>query len=194
MHREKNLRMPLAVEKAREVAALCEIHHERVAVDVVSCVLVIRPRQRPALERRPLVLVVPVDHETMPVGVEHRDDDEHHVAQLFEDFGIVRRRKLVEKMVRGLRGADFGGVNAAADGDHDLVVRRDAVRILGPEGTRVREPLVVALDLIEVADVLGRRHDGGDRAVVLGRGSEVGDLDTIGSRRHELEVLLDGIR
>ena len=49
-------------------------------------------------------------------------------------------------------------------------------------------------DLIEVADVLGRRDDRGDRAVVLGGRPEVGDLHAIGAGGDELEVFLDRVR
>ena len=68
------------------------------------------------------------------------------------------------------------------------------LRLLGLERPRIGEPLVVALDLIEVADVLGRRDDRGDRAVVLGGRPEIDDLDAIRAGGDELDVFLYRVR
>ena len=50
VHAEKDLRVPLGVEEARQIAALRQVHHERVAVDVVTRVPVIEPRHRLRLQ------------------------------------------------------------------------------------------------------------------------------------------------
>ena len=115
----------------------------------------------------------------MAVGVEHRDDDQHDVAQLVERRGVVRRGQLVEQLVGGLRRADFRRVDAAADGDDDLVRGGDPARFLGRKRAWIGEPLVVGSDLIEIADVFGRRDDRGDRC---GGRSVVGPRSTIFTR------------
>ena len=61
--------MPLGVEEPREVAALGEVHHERVAIDVVAGVLVIQPRHRPAFERRALDLLYQSTTSRWPSGL-----------------------------------------------------------------------------------------------------------------------------
>ena len=123
MHREKHLRMPLAVEEPRQVAALRHVHHEGIAVDVVAGIFVIGPRHRRALERRVFVLVVPVDDEPVAVRVEHRDDDDHGPAKLVERRVVVRDREGMKQFDRRLGGAYFCRVDAAADDDDDLVGR-----------------------------------------------------------------------
>ena len=101
--------MPVRVEKPREVAVLRHVHHERVAIDVVAGVLVIQPRHRAALIRGALLLVVPIDHKTMAVRIERRDQNEDDVVENVSDVGIRRpAHEVVEEQRRVLRTGDFG--------------------------------------------------------------------------------------
>ncbi len=141
-----------------------------------------------------LVLVVPVDDEPVAVRVEHRDDDDDRAAKLVERRVVVRDREGMKQLDRRLGCAYFCRVDAAADDDDDLVGRREPAGIGFVERARIGQPLVVETDLLEVADVLGRRHDRRERATPVGCGSEVSEPDAIRGCGDRLEVLLDGLR
>ena len=129
VHRQEDLRMPLRVEEPRQVAVLRQVHHERVAVDVVAGVLVIQPRHRRRLRTASPSALVPVDDQAMAVRIERRDQDDDDVLQDVEGRRIGGGGQLVEQLVGRLRRADFGGVDAAADGEHRLLRRaRSAAR------------------------------------------------------------------
>ena len=106
----------------------------------------------------------------------------------------MRRSQLIQQLVGGLCGADFRGVDAAADGHDDFVGGGNLMRLGGRERARIGEPLILAADLIQIADVLGRRDDRGDGSVPVSRRSEVGDLHAIGAGGDELEIPLDVCR
>ena len=148
--------MPFPVEKAREVAALGEVHHERIPIDVVTGVLVIGPRHRAAFKRGRLVSVVPVHDEPVAVGIEHRDDDDDEVVEVMKRGFVRSRRQRVEKFHGGLGRADFRRVDARADRDDGLVRRCQPFRVLFRRQSRIGKLLIGRADLVEVADVLRR--------------------------------------
>ena len=146
VHREEHLRMPLGVEEPREVPVLRHVHHERVAIDVVAEVLVIEPRHGTALQRRALLLVVPIDDQPMAVRIERRDQDEDDVLQNVERVGIAGRRERIQQLVGGLRGPHFRRMDAAANGEDRLVRGHDLTRLVGRERSRIRQTLVRRAD------------------------------------------------
>ena len=93
VHRQKHLRVPLRVEEPRQVPILDHVHHEPVAIDVVADVLVIEPRHRSTLERRAFLFVVPVDDETMAVGIQRWNQNQDDVLQDGERLWIGGRRQ-----------------------------------------------------------------------------------------------------
>src|SRR5437879_4205150 len=99
----------------------------------------------------------------------------------------------MKQLDRCLRCAYFCRVDAAADGDDDLVRRGEPAGVGSVERAWIGQTLVVEADLLEVADVLGRRHDGRERSMPVGRGSEVSEPDAIRNGGNRLEVLLDGL-
>ena len=92
-----------------------------------------------------------------------------------------------------LRGANLGRVMLQPMATTTLCVAAIRLASSGPS-VRIGEPLVVALDLIEVADVLRRGDDRGDRPVVLGCRTEIRDLHPVGARGGKLEVFFDRVR
>ncbi len=183
--------MPLAVEKAREIAALRQVHHERVAVDVVAGVLVVGPRHRTAFDHGPFVLVVPVHDQPVAIGVQHRDDDHDEMLQLGQRRLVGRRGQRVEKLSRRLCRADFRCVNTRADGDDGRLGGRQPPRFVVRDAARIGESLIRRANLFEVADIFRRGDDCCDRAVAVRGGAEINDLDAIGGGRDCLEILLD---
>jgi hypothetical protein len=179
VHGQEDLRVPLHVEESGEVPALGQVHHERVAIDVVPCVRVVEAGHRASVERRATLAAVPVDDKPFAVRVERRDQNHDHVLQDGRRRRVVARRECVEQLARRLSGADFRGVDAAANGD-DGLVRGDEIRG-GVRRNRagVGELLIDGANAIQVGDVRGRGDDGGSRAVALGRRTNVDDLDTV---------------
>ena len=181
--------MPFGVEEPREVAVLRQVHHERVAIDVVAGVLVIQPRHRAAFERRALVRVVPIDDEPMAVGIERRDQDDDDVAAGRRAWPeSVGRGERVEQLVGRLGRADLRRVDARRRWRAPPSASPASRRASSGESVRgsASRWLVVA-DAIEVPDVLRRADDRGDRAMALGRRPDVDDLHAIGLRGDELE-------
>ena len=183
--------MPVAVHEPREVAALREVHHERVTIDVVAGVLLVEPRHRPAFPRRTLLLLVPVGDQPLAVGVQRRDEYHHDVLQHRQRLRVGGGDQRVQELACCLRGPDLRRVDAAADGDDHLLRRRQAPGLVGLERARIGQAEVGRADLVEVADVLRRAHHGGRRRMPLGGAAEVDQLHAIGLRRDEREVAGD---
>jgi hypothetical protein len=194
VHREEDLRMPVAVEEPREVPVLREVHHEGIAVDVMAGVLVIEPRHEPALVGRALRPVVPVGHDALAVRVERRDQDEHHVLEHGERCRVGGGGERVEQLAGGLRRTDLRRVDARADRDDHLLGGGEPQRLVAIELARIGEAHVGCADLVEVAQVHRRADHRGDRPVSLGGGSEVDQGDTVRLRVDEREVALDRVR
>ena len=112
---EPDRREPVVPQQLRGELALDLREHVHVAVVVVADVLLVEPRHRRRLELGAEVLVVPVDHHDLAVGVEARHEQEDHVV---EDVLHARRRvggQPVDQLERHLRRADLGRVDAARD-------------------------------------------------------------------------------
>ena len=62
--------MPVPVKEVRDAAAFGQVHHERVAIDVVPGVLVVQRGKVGAFELGAFAFLVPVDRDGMAVGVE----------------------------------------------------------------------------------------------------------------------------
>ena len=161
--------MPRRVEEAGEVAVLDHVHHERVAVDVVADVLVIQPRHRPAFERRALGALIPVNHQTMTVGVERGDQDEDDVSQDGEDRRILRGRQGVEELVGGLGGADLGRVDARPDGHDSRLGRREARGFARRERSRMSSRRRMFSGALMMAAIVRWPSLVGPRSIILTR-------------------------
>ncbi len=117
---EKDLREPLVVEDVVHHPGFLLGEHVEVAVVVVADVVVVEPGHAAALEGGAEVLVVPVDHQYLAVGVDGGDDDHDDVVEPGEQLGVGGGGDVVGEFHRHLGGADFGGVNGAGDQDDGL--------------------------------------------------------------------------
>ena len=190
VHRQEHLRMPAPIEEVRDAAALGQVHHERIAVDVVADVLVVQPGKVGAFELGALPLAIPVHGDRVAVGIERREDDHDRRVQRSRDLGIVGRGEQVQQLGRRLRAANLGGVNAHADRhDHRLLVD-DGGGGLIVERPRIGQAKRVGANLIEARDVVGRRDDRGDELAAFGGRTGIDELDAIGRGGDGFEIAL----
>ena len=190
VHRQEHLRMPAPVEEGRQRPVLRHVHHERVAVDVVADVVVVQPRHVAALELGALPLAIPVDGDDVAVGIERREEDQHHVAQRAEHLGIVRGRERVQQLRRRLRRGDLGRVNAHADRDDDRLALADGRRRGLVQGARIGEAQAIEANLFEPGEVFRGGHHRGNQPSSAGGRPGIDDVDAIRSRGERLEVAL----
>ena len=99
----------------------------------------------------------------------------------------------MEQLVGRLRRADFGCVDAGADGEHDLVRRPHLPRLIGRQRPRIRQTTIGGANPLEILDVLRRADDRGDRAAAFGGGAQLNNLYAVGAGGDELEVGFDGL-
>ncbi len=183
--------MPTGIEEPREIATLREIHHERVAVDVVSGIGVIEARQRHSLERRVPCLLVPIRHQAMAVWIQGRNQDDDNVVQDVERVRVARGGELIEQLGHGLAAADFGGMDARADRDDGRMGGGQAFSLARRQRPWIREPLVRCADLGEVRRVFRGADDRRDRAMACRRAAEIEDADAVARGGDPLEIPLD---
>ena len=111
VHIVENLREPLSIQQVRHRARLFLRHHVPVAVVVVTHVLVVDPRQRPAFPLAPEPLPVPVGDHLLAVGV-HRWHQQHH--DVFEPpLQGVDGGEAPRELHRHLRRPDFRRMDVA---------------------------------------------------------------------------------
>ena len=107
VHGEKYLRVPRRVEQPGEVPIFREVHHERIAVDVMTRVFVVEPRQWPTLEWCPFVSCVPVGDDPIAVRIERRNQNHDDVLKDVERRRIGGRGQHEEELAGRLGRANL---------------------------------------------------------------------------------------
>jgi hypothetical protein len=133
-----------------------------------------------------------VDDQVLAVGVPGREHQQHGVVQDVVGVGRLLGGEAVHDVHQSLRVADLGGVQGPLDEVDGLAAFRQPPSLgLGDPGGG--QPLVVADDPVEVAQVPGRADEHG--RVVVAHGRLVHDLvlDPVGTVADQAEVLLDPV-
>ena len=133
---------------------------------------------RARLERRAEVLVEPVGHHDLAVGIQARHEQEDDVVEDLLHLRRVLGRQPVHQLHRHLRRADLGRVNAAGDEQHELAAagrsrraRRRSARPPWKYSFRCR--LLVAIEVLQRLGRADLHHDERDcrRSTFRARGS-----------------------
>ena len=185
---EPDLRQPLVVDRARDGLRLLLREHEPVAVVVVADVVVVEPRHAPALVARAEVLPVPLGLHHLPVGVDRRQQQQHHLVEAALRLGVLGGRERVRPLHRHLRGADLGRVDVAGDEQEHLALAHERLGLGLGEAARVGD---LARDLLQpllVREVLLGGDRGQEQVLAERRLAEHLELDARRGGVERLEV------
>ena len=154
----------------------------------------IEVREGTGFVRRAEVLVEPIGHHDLPVGVEARDEQKDHVVENFLYGRRIVGCEAMHELERHLRGADFVRVNAACDQQHELPLPEDCVAF----AFRRRAVLEVQLALhllvaAEIRERVGRADFEDDERVAAARPADLAIADSLGPGRRQLHVVHDAV-
>ena len=187
------LRLPVPVHDLGGVLRLDEVEEVAIPVVVVPGVRMVEPRQAHSLVLAPECFVVPVGDHDLAIRVEAGDQQEDHVVENPPGLLVVPGEQVVDQLGRHLGAADLGGVEAHRLADHRLALRDQRIDLGLVEPLRVEEPVVHFSQLLELGQVLRRRHHDQEERVVVGGRPHVGDHDLVALLGEQFVVLDDGV-
>ena len=171
--------MPVLEHDPGHVLRFHQVQHEGVPVVVVAAVLVVQPGQVASLVVRAQVLVVPVGHHELPVGIEAGHHQEDDVFQdVFRGF-VFARHQVVGELGRHLRRGDLVGVEAHGLADDDLAFLYQTVDFGIGQAPRIGNPPVDFPKLLQSGLVFRGGDDGQQEGVVLRSGTQVDHADVL---------------
>ena len=186
---EVGLREPVLVERLGHQAAFDLRQHEGVAVVVVPGVVVVEPGHRGQRVLGVLVLVVPVGHHDLPVGVEAGDEQEDDVVEHVARPGRILGRQAMHRLEHHLRGADLGRVDVAGDEQDGRGTLRQARRFFVAQVVGVGQAPLRGFDFIQARQVPRRGDDDHHKRVAARRLAELLHHDAVARRVHFLQIL-----
>ena len=168
VHVPIDLREPGVVQQLRDDAGLGLGQHEPVAVVVVARVVLVELEQLRGLVGRPHRAAVPAHDMVEPVGVERGEEPDDHVLSRSGPRLLVGGRQAMRELHRELRGGRLRGVHGAGDEQEDLALL-DRLASLGvAAAARVGDRPGVALQAVELGQVLGAGDDREQELAALG--------------------------
>ena len=156
-----DLRVPLAVQHAVHVGGLGKRAHVRVAVVVVTRVLLVEPGQVVERSLEGIALAqVPVGDQVVAVRVRvHRED--HHVVEDAGELRVIATHQLVHRLDQLLGTERLVGVQPAVDPHHGLALGGQRLRFgFGRDVLGQCQPARDGLQALQLAMVLWRGDDG----------------------------------
>ncbi len=186
---EPDGREPVVPEQPCGELALLLGEHVHVAVVVVPDVGVVEPGHRAPVKLGAEVLVEPVDHHDLAVGIQARHEDEDDVVQDLAHARRVVGGQAVHQVEHHLRGADLGRVDVARHQDDELGGTEDLVALGRRRDAALEvEPTLELLDPVDVSQRVRRADLDGDEAVASGRLPQFADPDARRALGHRLQV------
>lgn len=185
------LGLPVLVEHLGGIDRLDLVQEVRVAVVIVTDVLVVEPGKVRALVLGVHGLVVPVGHHDLTVGVEAGEHEVDDVVQNRQGLAVVARRELISVLGRRLRRGDFRRVQPERLAHHGFSVGDQPLDLGFREAARVCQPLIHLANRLEVPVVLGRRDDDEQIGMTFGGRPEIDDPDPLALPVEQSEVFDD---